>query len=176
MFLIFTKDIMFLQGIHHLIKKEDFIHIQRVEDFIKIGDTGVKVIIDTFNNNIFYTSMACELERIKPERIFIISPFRIKRCFGDIPVSYITRNVTLSDFNIFINSNEGHATQPKLSFTRRQHLILTRIYQQKPCDLIAKEMNISLKTYYCHRYNIMLILKLRKMSGLLHHQVSLYLK
>lgn len=86
MFLVFTKDIMLLQAIYHLIKTDVIVHIQHAEDFCTIEERNVKVIIDTFNNNIFYTSIDYQLERIQPAKVFILAPFRIKRCFGDIPV------------------------------------------------------------------------------------------
>lgn len=176
MFLIFTKDIMLLQAICHLIKKDVIIHIQHAEDFCTVEERNAIVIIDTFNNNVFYTSIACQLERIQPAKVFILSPFRIKRCFGDTPVVFINRKVSLSDFITLLNCNENYVMSPELSFSRRQHQILTYILQQKPCGSIAEEMNISLKTYYCHRYNIMLLLKLRKMSDLVRHKISCYLQ
>lgn len=175
MFLVFTKDIMLLQAIYHLIKTDVIVHIQHAADFCTIEERNVKVIIDTFNNNIFYTSIDYQLERIQPAKVFILAPFRIKRCFGDIPVVFINRNVSLHAFITLLNCDENLDISPELSFSRRQHQILTYILQQKSCYSIAEEMQISLKTYYCHKYNIMLLLKLRKMSDLVRHQISCYL-
>ena len=176
MFLVFTKDIILLQAIYHLIKKDVIVHIQHTEDFSTIEEHNAKVIIDTFNNNIFYTSIAYQLERIQPAKVFILSPFRIKRCFGDIPVVFINRNVSLCNFITLLNCDGNYDISPELSISRRQHQILTCILQQKSCYSIADEMHISLKTYYCHKYNIMLLLKLRKMSDLVRHQISSYLQ
>ena len=85
------------------------------------------------------------------------------------------RNVSLHAFITLLNCDENCDISPELSFSRRQHQILTYILQQKSCYSIAQEMHISLKTYYCHKYNIMLLLKLRKMSDLVRHQISCYL-
>ncbi|POT58595.1 helix-turn-helix transcriptional regulator [Citrobacter amalonaticus] len=176
MFLVFTKDSILLQAIHYLINKDNIIHIQRVEDLSAVQESNAKVIIDMLNNNILHTSIAYQLEKIKPAKIIIFSPFRIKRCFGDIPVIFVNRNISLVNFIDLLNCKENYTIAPELSFSHRQHQIITYILQQKSSNLIAEEMKISLKTYYCHKYNIMLLLKLRKMSDLVRHKISCYLQ
>ncbi|MBJ8837117.1 helix-turn-helix transcriptional regulator [Citrobacter freundii] len=175
MFLIFTKDIMLLQAIYHLFKNDVIVHVQHVHELCAVENHNAKVIIDTLNNNIFHTRLAYQLEKIKPSKIYILSPFRIKRCFGDTPVFFVNRNVSLSSFISLLNCNENYAITPELSLSRRQHQILTDILQQRSCSSIAEQMHITLKTYHCHKYNIMLLLKLRKMSDLVRHKISSYL-
>lgn len=176
MFLILTKDTMLLQAIYHLVKNDVIMHIQRAEELRAVENRHAKVIIDTLDNNIFHTSLAYQLEKIKPSMVYILSPFRIRRCFGDTPVVFVRRNVSLADFMGLLNCNEIYDITPELSLSRRQHQILTYILKQESCRTIAERMNITIKTYYCHKYNIMLLLKLRKMSHLMHHQISFYLR
>lgn len=176
MFLVITKDNMLLQAIKHMLTTDAVIHVQCVEDFCAVEQGKVKVIIDLLNNNIFYTRLAQHLEKIRPAKIFILSPFRIKRCFGDTPVVFLYRNIPLIDFLGLLNCNNHYWVSPELTLSRRQHQIITYILQQRSCDAIAEEMQISLKTYYCHKYNIMLLLKLRKMSDLVRLKIASYLQ
>ena len=108
MFLIFTKDIMLLQAIYHLFKNDVIVHVQHVHELCAVENHNAKVIIDTLNNNIFHTRLAYQLEKIKPSKIYILSPFRIKRCFGDTPVFFVNRNVSLSNFISLLNCNEKY--------------------------------------------------------------------
>lgn len=176
MFLVLTKDIMLFKAVQHIVSKDTVVHIQHAEELCTVRQKHAKVIIDTLNNNIFYTDIACQLEKIEPAQILIFSPFAIKRCFGTIPVTFIRRDISLIEFMGYLNRTTNCCNSSGLSFSRRQHQMLTYILQQKNCHSIAEEMRISLKTYYCHKYNVMLLLKLRKMSDLVRHQFVGYLQ
>lgn len=175
MFLVITKDTVLLGAMMNLIGKESVLHVRHASDICPTRHQHAQVIIDTLDNNLFYSEMAQKLESLQPSRVLIFSPFRIKKCLGNIPVTFIARNIALLDFVALLNNRVRYRSSPALSLSRKQHQVLTCILQQKPCEEIVEELNISPKTFYCHKYNVMLLLKLRKMRDLVRHQFSRYL-
>lgn len=175
MFLVITKDIMLFNAITHLINREEVLHVQNAEEICEKHHTRARVIIDTLNNNIFHTSCIQKLEGIAPLRVFVFSPFRIKKCLGNIPVTFISRDISVNNFMVLLNSKYNPKSTLELSLSRKQHQILTYILRQKTRQMIVHELRISTKTFHCHKYNIMLLLKLRKMNDLVRHQIASYL-
>ncbi|MCF8581544.1 LuxR C-terminal-related transcriptional regulator [Enterobacter ludwigii] len=90
----------------------------------------------------------------------------LPRCFSDI--IFVTRNENLTSIRNKILNNIAKNTLPNWNYRlkgcsgcMRQNIspqqvrIMTGIYQGKSVEVIAREMNVSVKTVYSHKYNMM---------------------
>lgn len=174
MFLILTRDRMLVTAIAGITGPDITVHIHRAEDICPRQHLHACVIIDTFRNNILYTSLPSALEKIAPSCIYILSPFGIKNTFANIPVRFIPRNISVTDFYDTVIQCKSDISSPPLFFSRRQHEAASLMLQLKnPCD-VTKMMNISKKTLSTHEYHVMCLLKLRRFSRLLTHRFADY--
>ncbi|STM47914.1 transcriptional regulator [Escherichia coli] len=62
-----------------------------------------------------------------------------------------------------------------VSLSRKQHQVLSCIANQMTTEDILEKLKISLKTFYCHKHNIMMILNLKRINELVRHQHIDYL-
>ena len=91
-------------------------------------------------------------------------------------VRFIPRAIQVQDLRELVIHGRFYEWQPKIYLTRRQHHIITMTLLHKSQRVITDDLNISIKTLFSHKYNIMLLLNLKKFSGLLSHPFSLYLR
>lgn len=176
MFLILTKDMFFLNAMIHILKRHKVIHITSEEQICEQLHKGARAIVDTYNNNIFHTSIGIKLKKLKLTHAIVISPFVIKKCIGNTPTIFFDRENSVMDFLHSIDRKHYTLNSKTISFSHKQHLILTLIMQEIPGETISEILNISRKTFYSHKYNIMLLLKLRKMCELVNLHLSHYLR
>lgn len=176
MFLIFTKDMFFLNAMLHILKRHKVIHITSEEQLCEQYHKGAKAIVDTYDNNIFHTSIGLKLKKLKLTHALVISPFAIKKCVGNTPTVFCDRRQSVIEFLHSIERRSYTLNSKTISFSHKQHLILTLIMREIPGEEISELLNISRKTFYSHKYNIMLLLKLRKMCELVNLHISHYLR
>lgn len=175
MFLVITKDIFFLNAVTHLLKSHDVIHITTASQLCETTHKGAYILIDTLNNNIFHSDLEYQIRRIVPVLAYVVSPFSIKRCLGNIPTVFIDRRIGVFEFVAILQRRFAVHHSKMLSLSHKQHQILTLVMQEHSGEKIAEKLCISPKTYYSHKYNIMLLLKLRKMSELVRLSIAQYL-
>ncbi|EED1343861.1 helix-turn-helix transcriptional regulator, partial [Escherichia coli] len=114
-------------------------------------------------------------ERLKPVHVIVFSPFNIKRCLGKVPVTFVPRTITIIDFVALINGSYCSVPEANVSLSRKQHQVLSCIANQMTTEDILEKLKISLKTFYCHKHNIMMILNLKRINELVRHQHIDYL-
>lgn len=175
MFLVITRDTMFFIAMKNILNKGNVVHIQNEEDIDLTLHQNALVIIDTLMNNVSHSAMLTKIERLKPFHVIIFSPFNIKRCLGKTPVTFVQRNITIIDFVALINGSYCSAPEADVLLSRKQHQVLTCIATEMTTEDILEKLKISLKTFYCHKHNIMMILHLRRINELVRHQHIHYL-
>ncbi|MBB1202669.1 helix-turn-helix transcriptional regulator [Enterobacteriaceae bacterium 89] len=175
MILILTKDAYFLNALKHLLRRHDVIHITSANQLSETEHKGAWIIIDTLNNNIFHSELGYKIRFLSPKMVYVISPFMVKRCLGTIPTVFVDRNIGILHFVAVLQRRYILSRPDMLSLSHKQHQILTLVMQQNSGEQIAEKLGISLKTYYSHKYNIMLLLKLRKMSEVVRLNIAQYL-
>ena len=176
MYLIITQDRFLFYSISCILGPDMTEHIRCVEDICLQRHRHAHVILDIFKNNVIYTPLAERIALIEPERMYIMSPFGIKKCFTGMKVRFIPRAIQVQDLRELVVHGRFYEWQPKIYLTRRQHHIITMTLLHKSQRVITDDLNISIKTLFSHKYNIMLLLNLKKFSGLLSHPFSLYLR
>ncbi|HDX2162068.1 TPA: helix-turn-helix transcriptional regulator, partial [Escherichia coli] len=129
----------------------------------------------TFTQNVFHSNFLTQIERLKPVHVIIFSPFNIKRCLGKVPVTFVPRTITIIDFVALINGSYCSVPEANVSLSRKQHQVLSCIANQMTTEDILEKLKISLKTFYCHKHNIMMILNLKRINELVRHQHIDYL-
>lgn len=149
MFLIITRDTMFFTAMKNILSKGNVVHIQNEEE--------IDVML---HQNAF---------------VIIFSPFNIKRCLGKVPVTFVPRTITIIDFVALINGSYCSVPEAAVSLSRKQHQVLSCIANQMTTEDILEKLKISLKTFYCHKHNIMMILNLKRINELVRHQHIDYL-
>lgn len=155
-------------------KKQNVIHIISAEQICETSHKNSRIVIDTYHNNIFHTDIGRKLQLLSPLHVYVISPFIIRKCLGRTPVTFINRKESVSELSRVIGSCQKTKPTLRFVFSNKQHHILTLIMQEVSGDDVANNLNIRKKTYYSHKYNIMLALKLRKMCDFVNHQYSKY--
>lgn len=174
MYLVITKDAMMFDSIAHIVGPDNAIHILNAEDICLCEHRQSYVIIDMLRNNIFYTDIICRLNEIAPRHIYIMSPFGIKHCLPSAAVRFIPRTISVKAFRDTILCGHSENWCPDIYFTQKQYQVISRILQRKTDRHIAQEMGISLKTLSVHKYNIMLLLNIKKCCHLLTHRFAVY--
>jgi DNA-binding CsgD family transcriptional regulator len=174
-FLVITKDVFFLNALIHLLGKYEIIHITSVDQICNTRHKHAYVIVDSLNNNIFHTEIGKKLRTLAPAYAYVISPFAIKKCLGNTPTVFLDRDANIFEFIRTLERGYNFRNTAMLSFSHKQHQILTLIVQEVPGEDIAELLRISRKTFYSHKYNIMLLLKLRKMCDLVKLSIAQYL-
>ncbi|MBD7974365.1 MULTISPECIES: helix-turn-helix transcriptional regulator [Escherichia] len=175
MFLIITRDMMFFTAMKSILNKGNVVHIQTEEEIDLTLHQNSLVIIDTLMNNVFHSTLLNKIKRLNPVHVIIFSPFNIKRCLGKIPVTFVQRAITIIDFIALINGSYCSAPEADVSLSCKQHQVLTCIANQMTTEDILEQLKISLKTFYCHKHNIMMILNLKRINELVRHQHIDYL-
>ncbi len=175
MFLIITRDTMFFTAMKNILSKGNVVHIQNEEEIDVMLHQNAFVIIDTLMNNVFHSNFLTQIERLKPVHVIIFSPFNIKRCLGKVPVTFVPRTITIIDFVALINGSYCSVPEANVSLSRKQHQVLSCIANQMTTEDILEKLKISLKTFYCHKHNIMMILNLKRINELVRHQHIDYL-
>ena len=159
MFLIITRDTMFFTAMKNILSKGNVVHIQNEEEIDVMLHQHAFVIIDTLMNNVFHSNLLTQIERLKPVHVIIFSP----------------RTITIIDFVALINGSYCSVPEADVSLSRKQHQVLSCIANQMTTEDILEKLKISLKTFYCHKHNIMMILNLKRINELVRHQHIDYL-
>ena len=81
MYLVITQDRFLFYSISCILGPDMTEHIRCVDDICLQRHRHAHVILDTFKNNVIYTPLAERIALIEPERMYIMSPFGIKKCF-----------------------------------------------------------------------------------------------
>ncbi|POT25715.1 hypothetical protein C3433_16485 [Citrobacter freundii] len=174
MYLVITKDMILFDSISRIVGPDNTIHICHIEDICLQSHRQSYVIIDTLRNNVFYTEITNRLIEIEPESICIMSPFGIRKCMIGTPVTFVSRTISKEAFQNTVLYGYVNSWRPEIVFTQKQHQVISLVMQRKTDRYIAQEMSISLKTLSIHKYNIMLLLNIRKFSHLLTHRFAVY--
>lgn len=176
MYLVITRDGLLYQAIASLVKPAVTEHIRDAQDICVQRHRHASVILDTLYNNVLHTSLYGYLEWISPRGIYILSPFGIKHCFRSIPVVFIPRTLSPEAFRATVVDGQGETWWPEVTFTRRQHRVMTQVLQRNSDRQITNDMNISVKTLASYKFNIMLLTGLRRFSRLMTHRYAVYLR
>ncbi|WP_370605680.1 helix-turn-helix transcriptional regulator [Citrobacter braakii] len=176
MYLILTRDRMLFQGITCLTGPDNTVLIQREEDICPDRYRHAVVIIDTLKNNIFHSALSTRILQTEPRHIFVMSPFGIKNCLGDTDVKFIPRTIHPTEFRRIIISEEYSPWQPEIYLTLRQHQVMTTLLTTHQTRHTCAEMNIMMKTFYNHKYDVMDLFGVRRLNKLLEHPCLDYLR
>lgn len=168
------QDTMFFTAMKNILSKGNVVHIQNEEEIDVMLHQNAFVIIDTLMNNVFHSNFLTQIERLKPVHVIIFSPLILNAAWesaGDL----VPRIITIIDFVALINGSYYSVPEAAVSLSRKQHQVLSCIANQMTTEDILEKLKISLKTFYCHKHNIMMILNLKRINELVRHQHIDYL-
>lgn len=174
MFLIITRDTMFFTAMKNILSKGNVVHIQNEEEIDVMLHQNAFVIIDTLMNNVFHSNFLTQIERLKPVHVIIFSPLILNAAW-ESTVTFVPRTIAIIDFVALINGSYCSVPEADVSLSRKQHQVLSCIANQMTTEDILEKLKISLKTFYCHKHNIMMILNLKRINELVRHQHINYL-
>ncbi|MGM8766084.1 helix-turn-helix transcriptional regulator [Enterobacter asburiae] len=176
MYLILTRDRMLFQGIACLTGPDNTVLIQREEDICPDRYRHAVVIIDSLKNNIFHSALSTRLQQTEPRHIFVMSPFGIKNCLGDTEVKFIPRTLHPTELRRRIINGVHFPWRPEIYLTRRQHQVMSTLLTTHQTRDTCTEMNIMMKTFYSHKYDVMNLFGVRRLNKLLKHPCLDYLR
>ncbi|MBB1202688.1 LuxR family transcriptional regulator [Enterobacteriaceae bacterium 89] len=175
MIFIISKDSFFSQGIANLKKEEEVVklnHLSHINHKL-INDT-TKIIIDTWHNNILDDVSAEILKKIDVGRIIICSPFRISKLNTLSPIYFINRKEQVLSLCSLIHDEKITYEKPAISLSHNQLKLANSLINQQKTSDITRSLKISEQTLRIQKFNIMLKLKLRRMSDITTLKISPY--
>lgn len=167
MIFIITKDFFLFHGVTNLQEKEKIVKIDKLSE-IKYNDIDqtVRVIIDTYHNNIVDEDTVRLLNHINVQRIIILAPFQISKLKSKSPLLFVNRKETLMNLLSLMVDNKISYRKPDVALSHNQLRLVNSIVNQKDISHITQSLNISEQTLRIQKFNIMLKLKLRRISDL----------
>lgn len=175
MIYIMTKDIFLFQGVAHLFKQKKIIKIEKIDDIYNHRvDASSKVIIDVYHNNVLDDNTVKILQLLEVDRIFLLAPFRISKIKTCSALFFVNRKMQLANWLSFLTDSRPASHKPQMGFSHNQFKIVSHFLNQEDPDAIAANLNISEQTLRSQKFNIMLKLKLRRMSDIATLNISPY--
>lgn len=175
MIFIMTKDIFLFQGVRRLLKKERVIKIETLSEMNHYrAGTSSKVIIDAYHNNVFDDAMVNTLRTLTVRGIFLLMPFHISKIKTRAPLFFVNRKIKTANWLALLTDNSPSYHKPKIGFSHNQFKIVSHFLNQEYSDSITTTLNISEQTLRSQKFNIMLKLKLRRMSDIITLNISPY--
>ncbi|HCJ7747702.1 TPA: LuxR family transcriptional regulator [Citrobacter freundii] len=175
MIFIITKDFFLFQGVFNLQEKEKTIKINQLSDInFNDLDHNVKIIIDTYHNNIIDETTVKLLNDINVERIIILAPFHISKLKSQSPLLFVSRKEQILNLLSLIIDEKISYQKPNVALSHNQLKLVNSIINQHNINEITQSLNISEQTMRIQKLNIMLKLKLRIISDLVTLKISPY--
>ncbi|QJT79231.1 response regulator transcription factor [Kosakonia sp. MUSA4] len=175
MIFIMTKDIFLFRGVEHLLKQEKIIKIAKISDINNhLTDASSKVIIDVYHNNVLDDKTVNILKSLNVGNIFLLAPFRISKIKTRAALFFVSRKMQLENWLSLLTENRILSNRPQIGFSHNQFKIVSHFLNQEDPDKIASTLNISEQTLRSQKFNIMLKLKLRRMSDIATLKISPY--
>ncbi|POT58612.1 LuxR family transcriptional regulator [Citrobacter amalonaticus] len=175
MIFIITKDSFLFQGVTHLQEKESVIKINKLSDinFSEI-DHAIKIVIDTYHNSIIDEVTVKLLNHIDVDRIIILAPFHISKLKSKSPLFFINRKEQFLNLLSIITDEKISYQKPDVALSHNQLKLVKSIINQQKISDITHSLNISEQTLRIQKFNIMLKLKLRRISDIVTLKISPY--
>lgn len=175
MIYIMTQDLFLYHGISAIIG------IQRARLITHMEGTDIHftpqdfLIIDALHNDCFSQASTCILQQILVDKIIILSAFSISRLKCGSPVFFLPRTSQCYSLNNFLNGvrEKNESYFPVLSL--REAVVLRELIMQPDEQVASIALHISMGTLRTHKYQIMLKLRLRKISHIVNHPLTAYL-
>ncbi|WP_052284137.1 helix-turn-helix transcriptional regulator [Kluyvera genomosp. 1] len=175
MILMVTKDEFLFQGVTHLFTNENVIRIDKMVDIRQqVTDSTTKVIIDVYHNNVIDDNAVRIIEMLNVERIIVLAPFHISRIKCRAAILFVNRRIPLANWPSLMTSTEISYCKPKIGFSHNQLKIVSHVLHEEENHDIASALKISESTLRSQKFNIMLKLKLRRMSDIATLSISPY--
>ncbi|BBQ84524.1 TPA: LuxR family transcriptional regulator [Kluyvera ascorbata] len=175
MIFMVTKDEFLYQGVAHLFNNENVIRIERVPDIERqMTDSTAKMIIDVYHNHVIDDNAVKIIQSLNIDRIVVLAPFHISKIKCRSPLFFINRKMPLANWPALLASGGTSYRKPKIGFSHNQFKIVSYILHEEDNDGIASALNISGNTLRSQKFNIMLKLKLRRMSDIATLSISPY--
>lgn len=175
MILMVTKDEFLYQGVAHLFNNENVIRIESVAEVAQqTTDSASKVIIDVYHNNVIDDHAVRTLQTLDVERIVVLAPFHISKIKCRSPLFFVNRKMSLAHWSSLLTAASTSYRKPKIGFSHNQLKIVSYFLHEEDNDDIASALNISGNTLRSQKFNIMLKLKLRRMSEIATLSISPY--
>lgn len=175
MIFIMTKDSFLFQGVAHLFGQEKIVNMTKIADVNKhLADATSKVIIDVYHNNVLDDNTVMILQSLNVGGIFLLTPFRISKIKTRAPLFFVNRKMQLANWLSLLTENRFSCHKPKIGLSHNQFKIVSHFLNQEDPEEIASNLNISEQTLRSQKFNIMLKLKLRRMSDIAKMNISPY--
>lgn len=175
MIFIITKDFFLFQGLVHLQEKEKIVKIDCLSEVnFNNCDRTVKIVIDTYHNNILDEASVSLLNNVQVERIVILAPFHISKLKSQSPLFFINRKEQAITLLSLIIDKKISYQKPEVALSHNQLKILNSIINQHKINDITRALNISEQTLRIQKFNIMFKLKLRRISDIVTLKISPY--
>lgn len=170
-----TSDLFFYNGLQSVYGSNNIEQPSDLKDIISNHTISDSLLIDTRCYPLKNPEYIHLVQELILSRIILLSSFRLSRFESLSPVIFIPRSIHPTMLSlcaeIFIDTSEIRL--PVL--TLREYEIITMILNN--CDelKIASSLNIAISTLRAHKFQLMLKLKLKKMSHIMRTEHCAYI-
>ncbi|MBB1199584.1 LuxR family transcriptional regulator [Enterobacteriaceae bacterium 89] len=175
MIFVVTKDAFLFQGITQLLNDEPFTYLSAVSE---LGhhtlDASSRVIIDVFHNNVINDDSLQVLTSLQVSSIIILAPFHISKIKSVSPLYFVSRKIPINRWQALLTNRFAAYQKPRIGFSHNQFKIVSHLLHQQDPNEITSALNISRQTLRSQKFNIMLKLRLRRMSDIVTLNISPY--
>lgn len=175
MLYILTSDMFFYSGLKNTYGESNTVQLFNLENIKGNHFKSDALLIDTLCCQIKGAEYIHVIQELMLSRIIILSSFRLSRFKSLSPVIFIPRSIhpvmlSLSP-EVFIDNPEVRLPY----FTLKEYEIITMLMAHCDDIKITSRLNISIATLRAHKFQLMLKLKLKKMSHIMHTEHCAYI-
>lgn len=174
MLYILTSDLFFYNGLLGMYGSKNVIQLSNLEDVKETLTLSDSLLIDTLCCQIKGAEYIHVIQELMLSRIIILSSFRLSRFESLSPVIFTPRNIHPAMLSlrpdIFIENHEIRLP----SITLREYIIIIMLMAHCDDIKISSRLNISIATLRAHKFQLMLKLKLKKMSHIMLTEHCVY--
>ncbi|MGS0636388.1 LuxR C-terminal-related transcriptional regulator [Citrobacter sp. VF227] len=175
MLYILTNDNLLYSGLNYLYGESSIIKLPSIYILSEKDTSHDTLLIDVAYCKLTISQLFYIIQKTFINKIIFLSAFRFSNLKPNCPVQFIPRKINLR--YISVNADIFY-DGPKIdlpSLTLREFEIIRQTIRQYNDLRIASSLGISLATLRVNKYQIMLKLKIKKMSHVMYTEYYLYI-
>ncbi|EIY0670766.1 hypothetical protein MMC72_005074 [Salmonella enterica] len=175
MLYILTSDMFFYNGLKSMYGDNNIVQLFSLDNIKRKYTPSDCLLIDMLRCQLKGPEYIYLVQELILGRIIILSSFRLSRFKSLSPVIFIPRNINPEMLSLCpeIFLDEPEIILPTL--TLREYEIITQLTNHHDDTRIASSLGITIATLRIHKYQLMLKLKLKKMSHIMNTEHYAYI-
>lgn len=168
MLYILTSDLFLYNGLKKVYGDRNVTRSSDIEEVKRKHVSTDSLLIDTLYSRRTGAEYLDSVQALLLSRIILLSSFRLTRFKSQSPVIFLPRDIHPDELSGCPEMLVHVAVARLPSLTLIEYKIITQLIKYSTDTAVADSLGITVTTLRAHKYQLMLKLKLRKMSHILH--------